>query len=160
MEKCTKCIKCTMRTAPKQYIKSDVAQASLALLAERYKIQKFSCYLYIATIYVDEYGKEPGAQGILQEVLDHFSNCTLTSLTSFEEHKNNPDQVEDYFELCVKYLKVCPQLLVNEKRLEKVWQSALQGIGLDHKESGSAILRVLDESLLLVCRPGQSEAER
>jgi len=159
MEKCTKCIKCVIRTAPKQFIKHSLSTTIITLLAKLYINNPLSCFLYIACIYVDEYGTLPEAQGVLQSVFDHFSKQTLPQLTNLKSFQNNPDQVEDYFELCVKYIKTCPQLLLDGDRLKSVWASALNGIGLSHRESGKAVIKVFAETLALGLPPPNQPAE-
>jgi len=153
MEKCTKCIKCVIRTAPKQFIKHNLSQTIITLLAELYTKNPLSCFLYIACIYVDEYGAMPEAQGYLQNVFDHFSKETLPQLQDFKSFQDRPDQVEDYFELCVKYIKTCPKVLLDGDRLKTVWESALHGIGLAHRDSGKAVMKVFAETLALGLPP-------
>ena len=68
-----------------------------------YRDHHHSCFLYLGSIIVDEFGSEPTClQGLLQ-MLYMFTELTLPLLSGEGGLVNHPDTVDDLFRLCYRW---------------------------------------------------------
>lgn len=65
-----------------------------------YQAHHHSCFLYVGSILVDEYGGEVQCVDGLLKMLEAFFTPTLRLLSEPNGLRNNPDTVDDFYRLC------------------------------------------------------------
>lgn len=82
-------------------------------MAYLYKEHHHSCYLYIGSILVDEYGSKfdnplvmQQCHSILLEMIDAFIEPAFRLFSEKDGLRNYPDTVDDFFRLACRYVKL------------------------------------------------------
>jgi len=65
-----------------------------------YQSHRHSCFLYVGSILVDEYGGEAQCVDGLLNMLEAFFTPTYQLLSEPDGLRNNPDTVDDFYRLC------------------------------------------------------------
>lgn len=83
------------------------------------------------------------------QILTVFCETTLTFLsTDFNLYTQNPNLVEDFYDLCDRSLESIPSILFNTTDMMlRITQAAIVGIQLQHREANSSIIRFLSSLL-------------
>lgn len=89
-----------MRCVPKQIAQCvpSIAQQIVSL----YTVHRFSCFLYLGSILVDEYASDPSCTQVLNEMLTVLVPTTFEVLFQPNGLTNHPDTVDDFFRLCAR----------------------------------------------------------
>lgn len=140
MEKTTRIVKSTIRGASQHFVQSKLAQTILDQIVSTYKSSSKSCFLYLISVYVDEYGQLESTQQLFENCLLQTMEKTSSILTNMDNFTNDPDLVEDFFELLIRYFKRCPHILLKEEYLSHVMDLALRGFRIQHYEASKALL--------------------
>jgi hypothetical protein len=140
MEKTTRIIKSTIRGGSQHFVNSKLATSILNEVVTVYKSSSKSCFLYLVSVYVDEYGQLESTQELFEGCLLQILEKTSTLLTDLASFTNDPDLVEDFFELLIRYFKRCSKILLKEQYLIHVLDLALCGIRIRHADASRAIL--------------------
>jgi len=140
MEKTTRIIKSAIRNASVHYVQSELAQLILQQVVEVYKSSSKSCFLYLISVYVDCYGKMEQTQQLFDNCLVEIIQKTNSLLPNLSEFTNDPDLVEDFYELLIRYFKRCPQILLKKDYLDCFMDMSLRGFRIQHYEASKAIL--------------------
>ena len=74
-------------------------------------------------------------------ILKEFSPTAFQMLKDADGFTNHPEIAEDYFDMCSRFIKQCPDLLYANELLRSILQCALLGLGLHHKEACSAVMQ-------------------
>ena len=145
MEKTTRIIKHVIRNGGSfHFMQSKLCIEALKLLTNLYcnKSQR-SSFLYVIWIYVDEYiYKNQDAAKELMDTIYKITQCTFSILQNNEQSFiQNPDIVEDFYELIHQYLKKAqPELIVNNVPfLTSVFERAMFGLLMDQTKPHEAV---------------------
>lgn len=84
-------------------------------------------------------------QELFASLLSHVTSKTLSVLA--QNLENHPDLVEDYFDLCARYLIHCPEILLQEANTPHIIQCAIIGITIQHHHASTSIYMFLAEFL-------------
>ena len=124
MEKTSRIFKHTIRRNYEAFMKCDICGELLNLMTNLYLECPRSSFLYIITIYVHAYANINNIQlnSMLKQVLFKLTEKTFSKLENNIDFRNEPDIVEDYYELLIQYIKKCPHLLVesNSRSLQSL----------------------------------------
>ena len=55
--------------------------------------------------------------------------------------------MEDFFGMCVRYLKYMPEIVLQSNNCLLLWQLSLEGIGLQHFQAAQCLYGFLDKSV-------------
>ncbi|XP_071476765.1 LOW QUALITY PROTEIN: transportin-3-like [Diadema antillarum] len=110
-----------------------------------YQSHTHSCYLYLGSILVDEYGAEPGCISGLIDMLQAFIGPTYTILQEPNGLRNHPDTVDDFFRLCTRLLQRCPLAILQSAAVQSILQCAIAAVTLDHREANSSVMKFFSE---------------
>lgn len=138
MEKLCRVWKYCLKTARMTF--APLLQPLLNILINSFNEYPHSCYLYCACICVDTFWKSDFLES-LQNVFSALSQRTLQILKDSKSFQDNPDVVEDFYELAARFTRRCPQLVFNNPILTQVFACATHGLGLHHKDALSAVMQ-------------------
>ncbi len=87
----------------------------VTVLANAYKQTPHSSFLYVASICVDTFGDNEAYHKLLSEIYTYFSSKTFAILKNGQQQAfiDNPDIVEDYFEMMSRFVSKCPGIVFN-----------------------------------------------
>jgi len=99
-----------------------------------------SCFLYCMCTCID-YFSDTQFQKLLQTKFNVFSQRTLQILKDSESFRDNPDIVEDFFDLVVRYIRQCPQSIFSNPILPQIFSCAIKGLVVQHKQALHAVMQ-------------------
>ncbi|KAJ8315715.1 hypothetical protein KUTeg_007865 [Tegillarca granosa] len=100
IERCCRCIRFAIRCLGKS--SASLLQPLVSQMISLYQVHQHSCFLYLGSILVDEYGTEPNFQEGLLQMLQAFCVPTFKILEEHNGLRNHPDTVDDLFRLCLR----------------------------------------------------------
>ncbi|UYV70641.1 Trn-SR [Cordylochernes scorpioides] len=125
-------------------------------IVQLYQVHFHSCFLYLGSILVDEYGGEPNCHQGLLSMLQAMCSPTFQLLKQPGGFREHPDTVDDLFRLCARFLLRCPLVLLqNPELLMSVVSCGMAGASLDHKEANASVMKFFLE----LARCGHSRQE-
>jgi transportin-3 len=175
IERCCRCIRFAIRCVGKS--SAPLLHPLVSQMVNIYQIHQHSCFLYLGSILVDEYGSEVGCVDGLIQMLEAFLGPTFkvlqgsvnvdgTALTPGSFYlglREHPDTVDDLFRLCTRFLQRCPVPFLQNTFLETLLGVALHAAQLDHRDANASVMKFLTE--LIRCgsaepdKIGENEAE-
>ncbi|KFQ60969.1 Transportin-3, partial [Pelecanus crispus] len=106
-----------------------------------YRAHQHSCFLYLGSILVDEYGMEEGCrQGCCRGAL-----CipTFQLLEQPSGLQNHPDTVDDLFRLAARFIQRSPVTLLRSQVMIPILQWAIAATTLDHRDANCSVMKFL-----------------
>ncbi|CAM9816700.1 unnamed protein product [Phaeothamnion confervicola] len=140
-----------MRTLGRQF--TPLLEGLVRLVVEQFARALGSPLLYLSSIVVTDFGREPGYAAPLFEMLQRLSAAAAPCLESLDHLTAHPDVVEEYFYLVERVLSHCPEPLVVSPLLESVLMCGTEGLRLHHREARKGVLSCL-ETLVGLGLPG------
>ncbi|XP_040069100.2 transportin-3 isoform X2 [Ixodes scapularis] len=141
MERCCRCIRFAVRCVGRQ--SHALLQPLVTQMVQLYQVHQHSCFLYLGSILVDEYGSEQGCVQGLLEMLQAFCGPTFRLLGGADALRQHPDTVDDLFRLCTRFLQRAPLVFLKSTVLTGVLQCSLAACTLDHKEANASVMKFL-----------------
>ena len=144
MERICRCLRFALRligtgSAP-------LLQPLVTQMVRIYTDHHHSCFLYLGSILVDEFGSEAvcigGLVSMLEALLPPAFRLLQQPLIGF---CHNPDTVDDLFRLLARFLQRNPSALLRSSALAAVFECALQAASLDHREANASVMQFLCE---------------
>lgn len=152
MEKLCRCYKHTARNCGDRSFLGVVPKL-LTQITGWFEQQPHSCFLYVANVCIGSFGHLPQLLSVFANTLRRLSLATFQLLSVESTIVDNPDVVDDYFELCSKVLRKQPQLLLEEADiLMPTFQCGCAALHIQHREAGRSVLNFF-ERLVELCRP-------
>lgn len=112
-----------------------------------YNAHHHSCFLYLASILVDEYGQESECIGGLISMLEALLPRAFQLLQQPQGFCDNPDTVDDLFRLFARFLQRNPSSFLRSSALPAIFDCALQASSLDHREANASVMQFLTEMI-------------
>ncbi|XP_022670159.1 transportin-3-like isoform X2 [Varroa jacobsoni] len=116
-------------------------------LVSTYKIHPHSCFLYLASILVDEFGRMPSCVPGLISLVNTLAETTFQTLNSAEALEQNPDTIEDFFRLCTRCVQRAPLALMSSSCFRGILEYSLACLSYERRDAHAAVLRFLGELL-------------
>lgn len=145
IERCCRCIRFAVRCVGKQ--SAALLQPLVTQMVQLYQEHQHSCFLYLGSILVDEYGSEPGCIEGLLEMLKAFCAPTFRILNAPNGLRNHPDTVDDLFRLCTRFLQRAPVPFLQCDSLKAIIHFALIACTLDHKDANASVMNFFNDLL-------------
>jgi transportin-3 len=120
------------------------------VLVESFDRSYQSPYLYCASICVTEYGSDPAYTIRLLDMITALSQTTFGFLQSVQDFVLHPDVVEEFFYLMGRMMTYCPAPLVASPLLPSLFQCAIVGMQLDHRDANRGTLNFLEAAVTRV----------
>jgi hypothetical protein len=111
MERTCRCVRFILRCLGKYSYSILTPLVELAI--QVYKSHHQSCFLYLGSIIVDEFGSDPNYQQGLLFMLVAFAEVSFPLLSGPTGLIDNPDTIDDIFRLCSRSVKILLPTLSN-----------------------------------------------
>ncbi|XP_015793421.1 transportin-3 [Tetranychus urticae] len=153
VEKACRCLRYVIRCLKPIHLLIPVAECIVNLYSQ---FPQHSCYLYLASILVDEFGdtgdlsltdadREKIDNGLL-EMLTHFWRPTFALLSGQRvELRNHPETIDDFFRLCTRYLQKNGLRFLSFSMLGQILELSLASLALDHREANTSVCKFIGE---------------
>ncbi|KAG8138613.1 hypothetical protein E2320_004484 [Naja naja] len=132
VERCCRCLRFAVRC---------VGKGSAALLQPL--VTQHSCFLYLGSILVDEYGMEEGCRQGLLDMLQALCVPTFRLLEQPNGLQNHPDTVDDLFRLATRFIQRSPLTLLRSQVILPILQWAIAATTLDHRDANCSVMKFL-----------------
>ncbi|XP_077120495.1 transportin-3 isoform X1 [Ranitomeya variabilis] len=141
VERCCRCLRFAVRCVGKG--SAALLQPLVTQMVDVYQMHPHSCFLYLGSILVDEYGMEEGCQQGLLDMLQALCVPTFQLLEHPNGLRNHPDTVDDMFRLLTRFIQRCPVVLLSSQVLVHVLQWAIAATTLDHRDANCSVMKFL-----------------
>lgn len=156
MEKLCRCYKHTARNCGEAF--RPVVSRLLPQVTAWYEQQPHSCFLYMNNVCLSAFGMGHKAAELLPLFTDAYRHMSVATFKLLQASTlvDNPDVVDDYFELCGKVLRCQPPMLLESPDLlPLIFECGTAALHLQHKEASRSALRFFDSLVDLFARPGR-----
>lgn len=116
-------------------------------LVKSYERSRQAPFLYAASICVTEYGRDPNCAQKLFDMISTLASVSFTFLRDLNDLTNHPDVVEELFYLMGRMVSHCPDPLVRSPLLRSLFQCAIVGMQLDHRDANKGTLNFLENTI-------------
>ncbi|XP_031697676.1 transportin-3-like [Anarrhichthys ocellatus] len=106
-----------------------------------YQVYPHSCFLYLGSILVDEYGMEEGCRQGLLDMLQALCMPTFQLLEQQNGLRNHPDTVDDLFRLATRFVQRSPVTLLSSSIIVHIIQCAIAATSLDHRDANCSVMK-------------------
>jgi len=141
MERVCRCLRFAIRCVGDGF--RNLLQPFVEQIITTYYEHQHSCFLYLGSVLVDEYGDIPNCSQGLIEMLKAFLGPTFTLLSVENGLVNHPDTVDDFFRLCIRLLQKCPIHFLKNESMESVLQLATAATRLNQREAHASTMKFL-----------------
>ena len=162
MEKLCRCYKHTSRNCGPFF--RPVVHKLLPQVTGWYEQQPHSCFLYMNNVNLASFGQGIHVGDLLPIFADSFHRMSVTTFKLLSTTApggssgliENPDVVDDYFELCGKVLRCQPSMLLESADLlPYAFDCGCAALHLHHREANRSALRFFDNMVDLFAKPGR-----
>ncbi|XP_035663112.1 transportin-3-like isoform X3 [Branchiostoma floridae] len=140
VERCCRCIRFAVRCVGKQ--SAGLLQPLVTQMVNVYQTHQHSCFLYLGSILVDEYGMEEGCRTGLLDMLKAFCGPTFQLLKT-GGLRNHPDTIDDLFRLCARFVQRCPLVILHSEMIDAILECAMAASTLDHRDANASVMKFL-----------------
>ncbi|XP_029471361.1 transportin-3 isoform X2 [Rhinatrema bivittatum] len=141
VERCCRCLRFAVRCVGKG--SAALLQPLVTQMVNVYQVHQHSCFLYLGSILVDEYGMEEGCQQGLLDMLQALCVPTFQLLEQQNGLRNHPDTVDDLFRLSTRFIQRSPIVLLRSQVVIHILQWAIASTTLDHRDANCSVMKFL-----------------
>ncbi|KAM5255913.1 transportin-3 isoform 7-T7 [Ctenodactylus gundi] len=141
VERCCRCLRFAVRCVGKG--SAALLQPLVTQMVSVYHVHQHSCFLYLGSILVDEYGMEEGCRQGLLDMLQALCIPTFQLLEQQSGLQNHPDTVDDLFRLATRFIQRSPVTLLRSQVVIPILQWAIASTTLDHRDANCSVMRFL-----------------
>ncbi|GCB63304.1 hypothetical protein scyTo_0007374 [Scyliorhinus torazame] len=142
-ERCCRCLRFAIRCVGKG--SAMLIQPLVSQMVSVYQSHQHSCFLYLGSILVDEYGSEESCTQGLLEMMQAFCGPTFQLLEEPRGFQNHPDTVDDLFRLATRFIQRSPIVLIQSPVMSLIIQCALAATTLNHRDANSSVMKFLQD---------------
>jgi transportin-3 len=124
-----------------------MVDALIEQLVRSYERSRQSPFLYAASICVTEYGRDPSYARRLFDMITAMATASFLFLRNLDDLTRHPDVVEELFYLMGRMVSHCPDPLVTSPLLRSLFQCAVVGMQLDHRDANKGTLNFLENAI-------------
>lgn len=141
VERCCRCLRFAVRCVGKG--SASLLQPLVTQMVNVYQVYPHSCFLYLGSILVDEYGMEDGCRQGLLDMLQALCMPTFQLLEQPNGLRNHPDTVDDLFRLATRFIQRSPVTLLSSNIIIHIIQCAVAATTLDHRDANCSVMKFL-----------------
>ena len=116
-------------------------------IVKNFSLSLLSPYLYLASICVSEFGRNPAYSKLLFDMMANLSTSVFNSCRTADDLTSHPDVVEEFFYLAGRMVNYCPGALVSSPLLNSLLQYAALGMELDHRDANRGTMNFLEATV-------------
>ncbi|XP_019753175.1 transportin-3 isoform X3 [Hippocampus comes] len=139
VERCCRCLRFAVRCVGKG--SASLLQPLVTQMVSVYRVYPHSCFLYLGSILVDEYGMEEGCRQGLLDMLQALCMPTFQLLEQANGLLNHPDTVDDLFRLATRFVQRSPVTLLSSSIIVHIIQCAIAATSLDHRDANCSVMK-------------------
>uniref|UniRef100_H2RLY5 Transportin-3 n=1 Tax=Takifugu rubripes TaxID=31033 RepID=H2RLY5_TAKRU len=139
VERCCRCLRFAVRCVGKG--SASLLQPLVTQMVSVYQVYPHSCFLYLGSILVDEYGMEEGCRQGLLDMLKALCMPTFQLLEQQNGLRNHPDTVDDLFRLATRFVQRSPITLLSSSIIVHIIQCAIAATSLDHRDANCSVMK-------------------
>uniref|UniRef100_A0A671UDU3 Transportin-3 n=1 Tax=Sparus aurata TaxID=8175 RepID=A0A671UDU3_SPAAU len=139
VERCCRCLRFAVRCVGKG--SASLLQPLVTQMVSVYQVYPHSCFLYLGSILVDEYGMEEGCRQGLLDMLQALCMPTFQLLEQQNGLRNHPDTVDDLFRLATRFVQRSPVTLLSSSIIVHIIQCAIAATSLDHRDANCSVMK-------------------
>ncbi|XP_068611179.1 transportin-3 [Brachionichthys hirsutus] len=139
VERCCRCLRFAVRCVGKG--SASLLQPLVTQMVSVYQVYPHSCFLYLGSILVDEYGMEAGCRQGLLDMLQALCMPTFQLLEQQNGLRNHPDTVDDLFRLATRFVQRSPVTLLSSGIIVHILQCAVAATSLDHRDANCSVMK-------------------
>ncbi|KAK7896713.1 hypothetical protein WMY93_022038 [Mugilogobius chulae] len=139
VERCCRCLRFAVRCVGKG--SASLLQPLVTQMVNVYQVHPHSCFLYLGSILVDEYGMEEGCRQGLLDMLQALCMPTFQLLEQPNGLRNHPDTVDDLFRLATRFVQRSPVTLLGSSIVVHIIQCAIAATSLDHRDANCSVMK-------------------
>uniref|UniRef100_A0A8C7Q1D9 Transportin-3 n=1 Tax=Oncorhynchus mykiss TaxID=8022 RepID=A0A8C7Q1D9_ONCMY len=139
VERCCRCLRFAVRCVGKG--SASLLQPLVTQMVSVYQVYPHSCFLYLGSILVDEYGMEEGCRQGLLDMLQALCMPTFQLLEQPNGLRNHPDTVDDLFRLATRFVQRSPVTLLSSGIIVHIIQCAIAATTLDHRDANCSVMK-------------------
>uniref|UniRef100_A0A8D3E6L7 Transportin 3 n=1 Tax=Scophthalmus maximus TaxID=52904 RepID=A0A8D3E6L7_SCOMX len=139
VERCCRCLRFAVRCVGKG--SASLLQPLVTQMVSVYQVYPHSCFLYLGSILVDEYGMEEGCRQGLLDMLQALCMPTFQLLEQPNGLRNHPDTVDDLFRLATRFVQRSPVTLLSSSIIIHIIQCAIAAASLDHRDANCSVMK-------------------
>ncbi|KAI5091178.1 transportin-3, partial [Silurus meridionalis] len=139
VERCCRCLRFAVRCVGKG--SAALLQPLVTQMVSVYQVYPHSCFLYLGSILVDEYGMEEGCRQGLLDMLQALCMPTFQLLEQPNGLRNHPDTVDDLFRLATRFIQRSPVTLLSSSIIVHIIQCAIAATTLDHRDANCSVMK-------------------
>ncbi|XP_029646320.1 transportin-3 [Octopus sinensis] len=143
VERCCRCIRFAIRCLGKN--SASVLQPLVTQMVTLYQVHQHSCFLYLGSILVDEYGTDPNCVPGLLNMLQAFCTPAFKQLEEHNGLRNHPDTVDDLFRLCLRFVQRAPVAFLQCQMSKAILCCSIAACSLDHRDANASVMKFLED---------------
>ncbi|XP_030630141.1 transportin-3 isoform X1 [Chanos chanos] len=141
VERCCRCLRFAVRCVGKG--SASLLQPLVTQMVNVYQVYPHSCFLYLGSILVDEYGMEEGCRQGLLDMVQALCMPTFQLLEQPNGLRNHPDTVDDLFRLATRFVQRSPVTLLSSNIVVHIIQCAIAATTLDHRDANCSVMKFI-----------------
>jgi len=125
------------------------SQRIVNLIIASYEEVPHSCFLYLISIIVDEFGDEEEFKSYIIRVSEHLTTKTFSILNHSEAFKQYPDLVDDFYRLSARLLQRCPSEFLKSNIICPIIEHIIPNCHLEHRDASASMMAFLQSLVKL-----------
>uniref|UniRef100_A0A4W3H9G2 Transportin-3-like n=1 Tax=Callorhinchus milii TaxID=7868 RepID=A0A4W3H9G2_CALMI len=150
VERCCRCLRFAIRCVGKG--SATLIQPLVSQMVSVYQLYQHSCFLYLGSILVDEYGAEESCTYGLLDMMQAFCGPTFQLLEQPSGFQNHPDTVDDLFRLATRFIQRSPVTLIQSPVMSLIIRCAIAAATLNHRDANSSVMKFVQDLVHLGVR--------
>jgi transportin-3 len=118
-------------------------QPIVNLIIASYDEVPHSCFLYLISIIVDEYGNNQDLKSAIIVMSEHLTNKTFSILNNPNGFKQNPDLVDDFYRLSARLLQRCSIDYLKCNVIQPIIEQITSNCNLEHRDASASMMAFL-----------------
>lgn len=139
IERCCRCVRYAVRCLGKK--STVLLNPVLSQIVEQYQHHPHSCYLYLGSVLVDEYGLEPTCISPMLNMLQALSTPTFKMLEEQDGLRNHPDTVDDLFRLTTRFIQTNPVAFLQSPIARSIFLCGIASVSIHHRDANESVTK-------------------
>ncbi|VDK43028.1 unnamed protein product [Anisakis simplex] len=119
----------------------------VAQMVDIYRRYPHSCFLYLASILVDEYGQLEHPRSGLVYMLNTLSEGSFKLLQQVNGFRDHPDTIDDLFRLAIRFIQRAPSTFFQEPICDNLFECGIAALDVDHADASRSVTKFFMESI-------------